>query len=705
MLSALTRVPPGHLPPIRGGSRARITALAVGILAGALVLLGAIAPLPGGLRTTLAHAASRPALTFSATIRATQLEAIFTAAADGTDIRRISPADGRNYGWGRFAFGNTKIIYTVRSGAKNSPESIGLMNLDGSSPQILRNFEYRVLQPVVDPTGRWITYTANAPFFPRYSIFRLDLVTNTVTNLTAKTRPSGTFDADPVLSNSGDRVLFVEDTKGRGTTISAMKPDGTSRKALTTGQYFNTDPSFAADGKAIAISSYRGYDLPSQAGGPQNHAGLAPEYFSIIVQGSTLGAPERVLTSGGYCTIRTPAEACSVQEMSAWQPRFTPDQRSVSFIGALDWTRTCICAIDTDGTNGRTIIASTELSMNWQDWEQPAGYSTSTASIGKLERKSSLLLVMAGPDKIKRLVIGSPDMANRIAVPLPVGLQPLDAIWGPKLDTIVFTARVKVGAKVAPHPSVPAGSKRKVHPKHPKPKKLSKSVAEQQVFSFNTKTTVLTQLTDPWIEDWRDGLAAGDQRANTEPELSPDGRYLVVTNTSTLTGESFLLRLDLRTGAVLNLTHGSKEAAPSSDAQASFAPNGKKLAFTRVVKSKRTLYTMNPSGSGPLRLRSDPYAATAPAWAPNGAALLYVSAKKSGAVVVKSKITGGTKAGTPVTISKAKSAAPVVAPEGDALALIYQSKINFRSMSGSAAPQVNQPDRVFTAYTVDWGRR
>ena len=68
-----------------------------------------------------AAAATAPVLTFSATDRATKLDHIYTLNADGTGLRQVTPNDGRFYSWGRFAFGNTKIVFTVRPPGRRTP--------------------------------------------------------------------------------------------------------------------------------------------------------------------------------------------------------------------------------------------------------------------------------------------------------------------------------------------------------------------------------------------------------------------------------------------------------------------------------------------------------------------------------------------------------------------------------------------------------
>ena len=64
----------------------------------------------------------------------------------------------------------------------------------------------------------------------------------------------------------------------------------------------------------------------------------------------------------------------------------------------------------------------------------------------------------------------------------------------------------------------------------------------EQLFRRRGDGTV-ERLTDPYTEDWRDGLRNGDARSNGQPRVTPDGSTVLYTSTSRLTGESFVMSL------------------------------------------------------------------------------------------------------------------------------------------------------------------
>ena len=278
--------PRSELVGTRSARRARpVGAVLVLALVGTTALI-----LPGTLPAPTAAAAPIPdLLIFQGIDRATAQPGIYTVRPDGSEFKRISPDDGRDYFWPRWAFGNTKVIYTVRSGPPGGPEDIEMINPDGKGkPRVLHKFDYRVAQPLVDPTGRYVHYTGLMPGFPRAAQFRLDLRTGLSTNLTAASGRSAGFDADPYLNRDGDRLTFVDNSPARARR---------SRRCVRTGRSAATSPTpttstptrvsrpttprspsphtAATANRTPATNSRRARSVPSTGTSSSNHGGRA----------------------------------------------------------------------------------------------------------------------------------------------------------------------------------------------------------------------------------------------------------------------------------------------------------------------------------------------------------------------------------------------------------------------------------------------
>ncbi|MCW2700734.1 MAG: Component of the Tol biopolymer transport system, partial [Blastococcus sp.] len=645
-------------------------------------------------------------IVFQAEVRATGESAIFSAASDGSAVRRLTPSDGRDYHWPRWAFGDRKIVYTSRPADSLEPATrLEIMNADGSGPRVISSFDFAVGQPRVDATGDWLFFTGAPPWFPDHAIFRMDLRTLESINLTGVTSPIGGLDADPALSPDGTSLYLVSGSVDHA-DVTQMSVDGRTRRPVTRDMYWNTDPDVSPDGRTLAISSYRGPETPSQGG-----LVARPNDFHLVLHDLASGT-ERVMTAGAACVTRTPAAPCSVPEMSAYAPRFTLDGRDVGFTGALDRTTTCICAIGVDGSNARAIISSTVLAISWFDFSRADG-ADGEGAIGSEQRSSRLLVTMASGEGVAPVLVdGSPDLMHRTELPLPEGLDPLQARWSPDRSRIAFTARATVpGVARSPHPAAPAGAVRREHvtladldPVTYATRSLDPpGSAEEQVFLREADGSVRA-LTDPWVEDWQDGVRSGDARANTDPVFTADGRAVIVTNTSTLTGESFLLRIDLATGSVLNLTNATSGALPVDDRTSALSPDGRRVAFAWTNGAFTDIYTMGTDGSDVREVTTTDAPDSQPTWLPDGSGIVSVSERSSGPALVRTRL--GTGRETVLTPPGAPVSRPVAAPEGDRVLYLGQTVTNLSvfgvGLQGGAATFVLQPDPLHQHLDLDW---
>ncbi len=193
-----------------------------------------------------------------------------------------------------------------------------------------------------------------------------------------------------------------------------------------------------------------------------------------------------------------------------------------------------------------------------------------------------------------------------------------------------------------------------------------------------------------------------------QPRMSPDGRYVVVTNTSTLSGESFLLRIDLRTGAVLNLTNGTAGALPTDDAEAAYSSDGTRLAFSWSQGDPRGVYVMNSeSGKQVRNLATGDQAASSPVWAPDGDWIAYLSTGGGDRTqVMRANITGsgGTAGSQRVSRGVRNAWSPVISPDGQRTGFLALSgkTVGLWVVEGAGRPQPVGTDLFSNITSVDW---
>ena len=631
----------------------------------------------------------------------------------------------------------------------------------------LTHLNYRAVQPKVSADGRSVLYTALNPQYPRIGTYKLDLETLESTNLTQVTEPHGGLDADPKWTPEG-RIVLATTTTGP-TQINEFDVDGRNREALTDDEWFNTDPEISpADPAVVAYSSYRGDDLNLERYQQEHNPVVTPDdpeivrepddivydpdHWQIIVRNTATGT-EVPLTKGLSCTGLDDdfdPLSCVPGDGSGWKPVWTPDAKKVGYTGVLDPATTCICVADADGTNVRPVIQSQTLALRWFDWIVPdpakvPKTGVTGQAIGSKKVGSKLLISSTDLRDLSVHTWEEPvDMMRRdsgtamriddlgISVETAEGLQPTQGSWSADRTSVAFVGTVPYDLDDAsPGPAAPAGQSRREHvtladvdPGHNPRTVVPDRGSLQQIFLRATNGRPV-QLTTPWTEDWRDGVVTGDARSNTDPVLSPDGSSIVFTSHSTLTNESFLVRMDLRTGDVLNLTNGTAGAARVDDSSPKWSPDSSLIAFTWTEGSATDVFVMRASDGLEVTHVTDDLATNlTPSWSPDGRTIVY--SHHDGEIFVSPgqlvSLTGLAKdhptgwslvsidvaSGRRTVLSRPGDPAgwkPVWAPEGDRIYFIGQGPgtLDIFSVSpagGDVAPVLITPFIQETA--IDW---
>jgi TolB protein len=117
-------------------------------------------------------------------------------------------------------------------------------------------------------------------------------------------------------------------------------------------------------------------------------------------------------------------------------------------------------------------------------------------------------------------------------------------------------------------------------------------------------------------------LTRSSQFGQYYPRWSPDGRQIVFMQTVPPTITWDLRILDVRTGAVTDLTRD-----PHNEFDPAWSPNGKMIVFASDAASHagfRSLYVIAADGSGLHRLTSGAADDSTPSWSPDGRTIIFV---------------------------------------------------------------------------------
>jgi Tol biopolymer transport system component len=196
---------------------------------------------------------------------------IFTAKADGSEIKRLTETPGYDAESTVSPDGKTVVFTSTRDGDLE----IYTMDIDGKNVRRLTHEPGYDGGPFFSPDGRRIVYRRemlpDAPALERYKQLLKDgLYSPGILEIWVMDRDGGNkhqvtrlgaASFAPYFHPDGKRILFASnypDAKGRNFDIYMVRDDGSGLERITTDPSFDGFPMFSPDGKRLVFSSNRG---------------------------------------------------------------------------------------------------------------------------------------------------------------------------------------------------------------------------------------------------------------------------------------------------------------------------------------------------------------------------------------------------------------------------------------------------------------
>lgn len=167
--------------------------------------------------------------------------------------------------------------------------------------------------------------------------------------------------------------------------------------------------------------------------------------------------------------------------------------------------------------------------------------------------------------------------------------------------------------------------------------------------------------------EWR----FGGERLEESPVFSPDGRSVAFVSDRWIGHYDLWLQpIDVNgpTGGPRRLTDQE-----GSVAQPAFSPDGRWLAYHRVLNGQRDIWVVSTSGAPPAQFTADLATDVEPDWSPDGRRIVYVSDREDGRPQIwTAPVADGRPAGPPVRLTRGTGVlgSPTWSADGSTVAFV-----------------------------------
>jgi Tol biopolymer transport system component/predicted Ser/Thr protein kinase len=422
------------------------------------------------------------------------------------------------------------------------------------------------------------------------------------------------WQAEPAIAPDGSLVAYTSNESGNA-DIWVLDIRGGTAARLTDDPRSDRSPGWFPDGSALAFVSDR--------------SGKAS-----IWKMSRLGGPASLVVE------------------DAEDPAVSPDGRSVAFVrkDASGFYRINVAPL---ATPDRVDVLTTEHSGLWHH-RKPA-WSPDSRSIAYYAARDLWVVAVDGGAAHP---LTTADAAEK------------DPVWSPDGKSVFFSSNRDGTRALWRVPASGGLSERLTGGQGPE---------GQPSLGRTGKSLVYSTYVDDWdvvIRNIDSGQEQrlGGERTDDSPVFSPDGRSMAFVSDRWIGRyDLWLQRLDAKgpAGEPRRLTDHE-----GSVAQPAFSPDGRWVAYYRVIRGQRDIWIVSTSGAPPVRFTTDAATNIEPDWSPDGRSIVYVSDRDGSTQVWTAPVQDGRPAGPPMRVTTGTTApySPTWSADGSAIAFIGGDK-------------------------------
>jgi Tol biopolymer transport system component/tRNA A-37 threonylcarbamoyl transferase component Bud32 len=199
----------------------------------------------------------------------------------------------------------------------------------------------------------------------------------------------------------------------------------------------------------------------------------------------------------------------------------------------------------------------------------------------------------------------------------------------------------------------------------------------------------------------------GGDRRELSPTLAPDGSAVVYISDQAKSAADLWIQPLSPDGSPAGPARRLTDQ-PGSAQHPSYSPDGRWIAYYRVIEGQRDIWIMTAGGDAPIRFTDDPAVDMHPAWSPDGRQIAFVSERSGGTHIWIAPVADGRATGSarPLTSGPLVDWDPSWSPDGTTIAYTASDAAGNRDVwlvDAQARTPARRLTRGAQAVIVEWG--